>query len=99
MVPSLKRKMDFSMPSEKKLVGDAMKITRTSWRLASIRPPTPRDSSSAGENQWEQESKGAKKSEMAKEVYTPYWTLGKNSRLTSTRKKSGQRTNYLHGQG
>lgn len=40
MVPLLKQKMDFSTPMEGKLMGDAMKITRTSRRLAGMRPST-----------------------------------------------------------
>lgn len=77
MVPLLKCKMDFSMPLKGKLMGDAMKITRTSQRLAGMRPSTLGGSSSAGGNQGAQGSKGPKKGEVAEEVYTSCWLMGK----------------------
>lgn len=91
MVPPLKWKMDFSMPLEGKLMGNAMKITRTSRRLAGMRPSTLRGSNSAGGNQRAQGSKG----EVAEEVYASCWAVGKNSRLTSMDEKKEWAENIL----
>lgn len=82
-VPTLKGKMDFGMPLERKIMGDAMKITRTSCRLTGMKPPTRGGSSSARGSAGAQGSRGAKKSEMRGVVYTPYSNVDKHSRLTS----------------
>lgn len=76
-------------------MGDAMKITRTSWRLAGMRPPTPGGSSSAEGNQGAQGSKGTEKGEVAKGVYVPCWNIGKHSRLMSKNEKKKRVDNIL----
>lgn len=78
----LKRKMDFEMPLENKLIGDAMKITRTSRRLTGMKPSTAGGTGSAGGSAGIQGSKRGKKCEGKGAVYTPYWNMDKHSRLT-----------------
>lgn len=75
--------MEFSTPMEGKLMSDAMKITRTSRRLAGLRPPTTGGSSSTGVSKGTQASKVIEREGAAEAVYTLYWNVGKMSRLIS----------------
>lgn len=82
-MPPLKRKMKFSTPMEGKLMFDAIKITRTSRRLAGLRPPIMGGSSSTGVSKGTQASKVIKREGAAEAVYMLYWNVGKMCRLIS----------------
>lgn len=62
----MKRKMEFSAPIEGKLMGDAMKITRTSRRLAKLKAPTTRGSNSEAVSKVTQPFKVIKKGESSR---------------------------------
>lgn len=94
-VPPLKQKMDFGMHMEGKLMSDAMKIIRTSRRLAGIKPPTQRRSSSARGKQGAQEMREEEKGKVGREVYTPCWNVKKNNRLTSVDERKEWAENIL----
>lgn len=66
----LKRKVDFDMPMEGKLVSDFIKITRTSRMLVGMRPQTPGGSRCTGGKQQVQGVKEMGKKKMVEEVYT-----------------------------
>lgn len=71
-MPPLKPKMEFSTPMEGKLMSDAMKITKTSRRLAGLRPPTTGGSSSTGVSKGTQVSKVIEREGAAEAVCTLY---------------------------
>lgn len=78
-VPPLKRKMGFEMHLESKLMGDTIKIIRTSRRLAGMKPLTPGGSSSVGGSAGIQGSRSFEKSGEKGAVYTPCWNVDKHS--------------------
>lgn len=69
----MKWKMEFSTTMEEKLMSDAMEITRTSRRLAGLRPPTTGGCSSIGVSKRTQASKGIEKERAAETCLTRMW--------------------------
>lgn len=73
----------------------AMKIPRTSRRLARMRSPMPGGSSNVGERQEVQEVLEIVKEKGSEEVYASCWNVGKSSRMISVNEKSEWVENIL----